>query len=118
MEKSIKRLRIVQLVKFFLLPKKKKNCKTDVAFPIEYTFQVVDADYYSIRVLIKKNNIPYCQYDSADSCFYDPNHIKPKELSVDEKYYIWKLINEFGKAIDGITFLFEEDFKNVSTTTE
>ncbi len=106
MTAKIKRSRIVRLIKF-LFSKEKSSSKPKTAFPIEYGFRVVEVGEYDIRVLITKNDIPYCQYDSEDASFYDPSHIELKDIPYKEKYTLWEHINKFDKEIDGFTFLCE-----------
>lgn len=103
MTEKIKRSRIVRLIKF-LFSKEKSNSKPKTAFPIEYGFRVVEVGEYDIRVLITKNDIPYCQYDSSDYTFYNPNHLEFKKMPYKERRILREHINESGGGIDGMTF--------------
>lgn len=95
----------MNLISLFRPSKSRKEGKSSSteAFPVEYHFTVVDTDNDFMRIIITKNDIPYCQYDSTGE-FFNPNHIGLKDMSVDEKSKLWHFINQHGENVDGITF--------------
>lgn len=105
MATKFRKNRIVRAIRFLLSREKNSRRATS---SIEYGFKVLEKKPYTMIVLVTKNDLPYCQFDSSEAKFYDEHHDEIKSISNDEKCFIWKLINEFQENIDEFTFIREQ----------
>ncbi len=74
--------------------KKEKAQKTRTH---SYSFKVVKEDDISSRIIITRNDIPYCQF--LNGVFMNPGGVEKKDMPSSEKILLWKHINYYGDDV-------------------
>ena len=63
-----------------------------------YSFGVVKEDDIHSRIIITRNDIPYCQF--FDGVFMNPGGVEKKEdMPSSEKILLWKHMNHYGDDV-------------------